>query len=138
MDIDTASLKQYIAIIIAVAILDTAWISTNSTMYGNMYGRVQGSPMRINIWGAAISYLAVFLLFVLVVLPRLNQTEGTLWDCIREGGIVGLLVYAVYNATNLATFSQYSWRVALMDTLWGGILFTTVSFILTRRIFFSN
>ena len=31
-------------------------------------------------------------------------------------------IYGVFNFTNLAIFKKWSWTLALIDTLWGGIL----------------
>lgn len=123
--------KTIATIILTLALLDGIWLSLNSSMYGGMFSRIQGSPMRVNLIGMAVAYLFVFLSFVLVVVPRLGSSEGTLWDCVREAGVVGLCIYGVYNGTNLTTFKDYSWVVAVIDTLWGGVLYTAVAWVIT-------
>lgn len=125
-------IKTAIVIIVSVAVLDGIWISLNLPMYNRMYSSVQGSPMRVNMVGAALSYIFIFVAIAFIVAPRLKVTKGTIWDCIREGGLIGLCIYAIYNFTNLATLSKYSLTVAILDTLWGATLFTLVAFVLTK------
>lgn len=125
-------IKTAIVIIVSVAVLDGIWISLNLPMYNRMYSSVQGSPMRVNMVGAALSYIFIFIAIAFIVVPRLKESKETIWDCIREGGLVGLCIYAIYNFTNLATLSKYSLNVAIRDTLWGATLFTLVALILTK------
>jgi uncharacterized membrane protein len=57
-------------------------------------------------------------------------SDKSLGTCAREGGLVGLLTYGVYNFTNLATLSRYPLWLARLDTTWGGTLFTLVSVVM--------
>jgi uncharacterized membrane protein len=42
---------------------------------------------------------------------------------IHEAVLLGIIIYGVFDTTNLAMFKKYKWNIALMDTLWGGALF---------------
>jgi uncharacterized membrane protein len=44
---------------------------------------------------------------------------------------MGLCVYAVYDFTNLSTLDGWSWRFALADSLWGGVITAVVFAMLT-------
>ena len=131
------NIREALVIIVAVAVLDGIWISANQPLYNRTLSAVQGAPMRVNPLGAVLSYVFIFLAFAFVVLPRLRGTKGTLMDCVREGGLVGLCIYGIYNFTNLATLGpNYTLGVALLDTAWGTVLFTAVAYalvILGRR-----
>ena len=124
------SLKEAVVVVASVAVLDGLWIWSNYPMYSRMYAGVQGSPMRVNAVGAALAYAFVFLSIALLVVPRLRKTPGRLWDCVREAGVLGMCVYGIYNFTNLALLRTYSWKVAIVDTIWGGVLYTAVAMIL--------
>lgn len=89
--------------------------------------------MKVNIYGALLSYLCIFLIFLIFIVPRIDK-EKTLIDYAKETGSLGLLVYGVYNFTNLALFEKYSLKIAMLDTLWGGILFTLVPWIISKMI----
>lgn len=124
------NVNRLIIVVVAIAILDGIWISSNIGMYRSMYSKIQGSPMNVNILGAILAYFFVFLVLVVIVIPYIERTtRGSLVDCLKIGGVTGVCVYAIYNFTNMATFKDYDMRVALMDTMWGGFLFTMVSYL---------
>uniref|UniRef100_A0A6C0BEZ1 DUF2177 family protein n=1 Tax=viral metagenome TaxID=1070528 RepID=A0A6C0BEZ1_9ZZZZ len=123
---------MYILIILTVAVLDGIWLTLNSHMYQRMYSNVQKAPFIVD-WKAAIfAYLAIFIMIAFYAVPGVENAGGSFFDAIRVAGLLGLLTYAVYNFTNLAVLRDYSWKVAILDTLWGGVLFTLTSFIVVK------
>lgn len=68
-------------------------------------------------WAAIPVYIALAYLIHLVEKPM-----DAFW--------VGLSTYAVYDFTNLSTLKNYSLSFAVVDSLWGGILFAIVRSIL--------
>jgi uncharacterized membrane protein len=40
--------------------------------------------------------------------------------------MIGSTTYAVYDFTSYALLKDYDWRIAIADTLWGGVLFMLV------------
>ena len=58
-----------------------------------------------------------------------NKNNNLLLLCILYGGGLGLLLYGMFNTTNIAIFKNYSYFIALIDTLWGFIVFTLSSYI---------
>lgn len=77
----------------------------------------QGAPLTFRAWAAAPVYVA---LSYLVSKPNSSQ----------EAFCMGLSVYAVYDFTNLSTLDGWSWRFALADSLWGGVITAIVFSIL--------
>lgn len=65
---------------------------------------------------AYILMIAAILLFVVKISE--NPWWGLLW-----GALLGLIVYGIFNFTNLAIFTNYQWTSALIDTSWGILLF---------------
>ena len=47
-----------------------------------------------------------------------------------HGAILGFLMYAFYDFTNLATLKEYPWSLAIVDILWGTFLIGAVSAIM--------
>lgn len=103
-----------IAIIIAV---DLPWLILGSKTSKSMILSIQGSELVLRWFPALIVYFA---LAYLAHLPG-NNTEAFL---------LGLCVYAVYDFTNYSTLKNYSMKFAIMDSLWGGVLFLIVHNIL--------
>ena len=53
---------------------------------------------------------------------------------VRNSIILGLIIYGVFDFTNLAIFENYSLKLGLIDMLWGGILFGVSSYIATKKL----
>ncbi len=75
--------------------------------------------MQARLWPAVVVYAV--LAFLLIHMKS-----------VKEAAIVGAATYAVYDFTNLVTFKDYTVTFAIMDTLWGGILFSASYFTLTN------
>lgn len=114
----TQTLKFFTAAVLLV-LLDLPWLMVSGPYVKAMVQRIQGSPLQLNFLPAAVVYAAMAYLLL--------QTETPL-----EAFYVGAATYAVYDFTNLATLKNYDFSFALVDTLWGGILFALARFLLNR------
>jgi uncharacterized membrane protein len=116
-------MKQIIDFIIAVVLLvliDIPWLTYQMSVSGSMFTAIQGGrPMQARLWPAVVVYAV--LAFLLIHMKS-----------VKEAAIVGAATYAVYDFTNLVTFKDYTVTFAIMDTLWGGILFSASYFTLTN------
>ena len=45
---------------------------------------------------------------------------------VTDAFVLGATSYAIYDFTNYALFDNYPLNVGLMDTLWGGVLYSLV------------
>jgi hypothetical protein len=121
--------KQYAVALIILALLDGSWIKLNMTFYQDSIKAVQKHPLRVNPGAAAAAYVCIYGLLVLFAIPAVNPRSTSLFmDAARHGGLLGLLTYGVYNFTCMSIYSDYALDVALRDTLWGGVLFTLVTY----------
>jgi uncharacterized membrane protein len=97
----------------------------NKKMYLDAFSIINNGPIKINnrTWiSASITYLLIALLiYFFIVKPQLNTIYAIL---------LGFLVYGIYNGTNLATINLYNPKVAILDSMWGGLLFGIVSFLI--------
>ena len=55
-----------------------------------------------------------------------NKSKGELS---KRAGILGFIIYSVFDFTNLAIFTNYEVMLAVLDSVWGGILFSLTTFI---------
>ena len=125
--------------LILIAIGDGIWIGSNMKMYNDATVAIQGSDIRMNPYGAIISYVCLYALLVLFAVPMVLDKVGgpkmslldKLFVSLRYGGLLGLLTYGIYNFTCLAILKKYPMKVAILDTLWGGMLFTIVCLVCT-------
>ncbi len=95
--------------------IDFAYLGVIKGHFARQIAAVQGSPMVVNMFGAVVTY--VFLIFGLnyfIIGPGRSAQDAFL---------LGLVVYGVYDFTNLALLSKWQLTTAVIDTLWGGTLF---------------
>jgi uncharacterized membrane protein len=120
------TMMEYAIALVTLFVMDLSWISSQSTMYGTMVKEVQGSNMTVNPYAAIIAYAFVTFSFFAIVVPAIESSKS-LTSSFCRGAIIGLLIYGVYNATNMSIFTHYNAYVAVVDTLWGTLLFGTVA-----------
>jgi len=106
--------------------LDFVYLFSMSTKFQNMIKNIQGSDLQMNIIPTIVCYFfLIFLLYYFIVHKR--QT-------VLDAFLLGVGVYGVYETTNLAIFKKWEPMVGIIDTLWGGILFS-LSYYLYLRFF---
>jgi len=118
-------LKLYLATLIAFFAIDMVWLGLVARTF---YRKYLGFLMAPNpIWLAAILFYLLFVVGVLVlaVLPGLEA--GSLKTTLLRGALFGLVAYATYDLTNLATVKEWPLIVTVVDLIWGTVLSTAVS-----------
>lgn len=129
----------HFAISLAVILaLDAVWLSVNKQRYGAMVASMQGGAlMRVKLLPAIVAYVLMGIAVVFLILPSVMTQKAvrngrpTFFQCIKVASLYGLVVYGIYNATNLAIFANYPISIAVMDTAWGIFLFCAVVWITT-------
>jgi uncharacterized membrane protein len=118
-------LKLYGVAVVAFFLIDMAWLGVVARSF---YRAQMGHLMRANVnWAAAIVFYLVFVsgIVVLVVWPAIQrQSPG---HALVLGALFGLVTYAAYDLTNLATLEGFPFKVAVVDMVWGMVLCASVS-----------
>lgn len=105
--------------------LDFIWLSTATSRVYQPYLGDLLSP-KPNLAIAAIFYLFYVVgLIALAIVPGLK--EGALIGAVWRGALFGLLAYATYDLTNLATIQGWAWQVSVIDMIWGTVLNSAVA-----------
>lgn len=123
----TFYLKLYICTLLAFFAVDMVWLALVARGF---YQKHLGFLLRQNPnWPAAITFYLLFVLglLIFVIVPSL-QADSTKKVLIM-GAFFGLVTYATYDLTNLATVEGWPWIVVVVDMLWGAILATSVSYL---------
>lgn len=128
--------------LVLMLVLDAVWLTVAKRMYQSLVRRVQcGANLRVRAAPAIVAYVLMYLGLVGLVWPamRAGQRQGQgqaqgqdLRLAVTYGGLYGLALYGVFNATNLAIFKDYAWGPALVDTLWGTSLCTLLAYVMRR------
>ena len=117
--------KLYAVAVITFLAIDLMWLGVIARSF---YQAHIGHLMRANVnWAAAMAFYLVFVtgIVVLVVWPAIQRQS--LGHALVLGALFGLVTYAAYDLTNLATLEAFPVTVALVDLTWGTVLCATVS-----------
>lgn len=113
---------DYIIAAFSILALDSVYLSTiGGPLFSTMVRNIQKEDMKIDIYGVLGSYiLIIMVLYKFIIMDRRSPNDAF---------ILGFCVYGIYEFTNIAIFKNYKWIAAIVDTLWGGILFYTATYI---------
>jgi uncharacterized membrane protein len=109
----------YLLTLVTFLAIDAVWLGLIAS---GMYKRELGHLLAPNVrWGAAAVFYLLYVagVMVLVVQPNLDATLGR---AILLGAVFGLVAYATYDLTNLATLQRWPLNVTLIDLAWGAFL----------------
>jgi len=123
----TYYLKLYLATLIAFFAIDMLWLGLVArTFYRKYLGFIMSPNPN---WLAAIIFYLLFIvgILVFVVLPGLES--GSLSSTLLRAALFGLITYATYDLTNLATVKDWPVIVTVVDLAWGTVLSTAVSYV---------
>jgi len=106
----------YLATAAAFLGADYIWLNRAMGFYKNSLGDLLAD--KPNLAAAAALYVIYFVgIVVFAVLPAARSDE---WGAaIMLGGLLGLVAFATYDLTNLATLSRWPLVVVIVDLFWG-------------------
>lgn len=119
------ALKTYGLLVPFMLLFDLLWLGLiMKDFYANEIGelmRRSGTALAPR-WGAALLvYLLIPAGLILFVRPLIgaNSTSGMVF---LKGATFGLVLYGVYDLTNLAILEKWTMLVTIVDIVWGGAI----------------
>jgi len=109
----------YLLTTVTFLAFDVVWLGVIAKdMYRKEIGNLLAPTVR---WGPALVFYLLYVagLLVLVVLPN---AKLPLPRTAALGALFGLVAYATYDLTNLATLQRWPLRVTLADLAWGAFV----------------
>jgi uncharacterized membrane protein len=131
----TYTLKLYLSTLLAFLAIDMVWLGLVArTLYRDYLGFLLTPTTN---WIAAVLFYLLFILGILVfvVLPGLK--DHSLKTTLVRGALFGLVTYATYDLTNLATVRDWPLLITVIDMAWGTVLSMMVScigFLVGKRL----
>jgi uncharacterized membrane protein len=120
-------IKLFLVALPVFVVIDMIWLVLVAK---NFYQEHIGFLMRPDInWIAAIIFYLLFILGLItfVVSPALDKHSWT--HALLFGAFFGLITYATYDLTNLATIKDWPLIVTIVDLIWGTVLASSISVI---------
>jgi uncharacterized membrane protein len=115
-----------IYILLLFLFLDGIYFYINLSFFSKTIYDVQKSPVKAKYIPVAFTYL---LLVAIEYYFIIKQKKG-----LKDAFLLGAGIYGVYELTNYATLKEWPLSLVFMDTIWGGILFMSVTYLYNRLI----
>ncbi len=119
-------MNQLIISAVLLFILDSLFIYLNSSTFATMVKDIQGSPLQLNWMSGLICYL--------FLIGGLNYFILQQHKSVMDAFLLGLVIYGVYETTTYAAFKKWRIQTVLLDTLWGGVLFATTTYLTYKYV----
>ena len=109
-------IKNIILLAIILSFLDFVYLYSMSDFVGKMINNIQKTKIQLNYFGVLACYIfIVFGLYYFIIFKNKSLLDAFL---------LGVFSYGIYETTNYSTIKNWDFRFVLIDTLWGGILFS--------------
>jgi len=108
--------------------LDGVYLTSMGKTYGKLVKSIQKSPIKMR----PLTLLSAGLCYIFLV-GGLNYFILREKRPILDAFLLGVMVYGVFETTSYVMFDNWTIPIILMDTLWGGILFASTTY-LSRNI----
>ena len=106
---------QYLLSAIVFVILDGLYLNLTKDYFNKQVKSIQGSDIKANFIAIGITY--IFLIYGLnYFIIQKNRP-------VKDAALFGLVIYDVYEFTNLSIFTNWSVLSTIIDTTWGAVLF---------------
>lgn len=127
-------MTAYAATAVVFLTVDYLWLRRAIGFYRNALGDLLAQ--KPNLLAAAAFYSIYFVgIVAFVVMPAAGN--GGWVSASLSGGLLGLVAYATYDLTNLATLSRWPLAVAVVDMAWGTLvtaLASVAGFVAVRAL----
>ncbi|MCV2361311.1 DUF2177 family protein [Paucibacter sp. TC2R-5] len=115
--------------------IDMVWLGFVAK---NFYRNQIGSLMKGEInWVAALVFYLLFVLGLVIFVIAPSIEKSSWMHALLFGATFGLITYATYDLSNLATLKDWPLLVTVVDLAWGATLAASVSsvtYFIARRV----
>lgn len=121
------TLLLYLITLAVFFAVDMVWLGVVAkNFYRKHLGTLMGPKV---VWPAAILFYLLFIAGLLVFVIRPALAAGEPLKALLLGALFGLISYATYDLTNLATIKDWPLIVTAVDLVWGAALGGLVSWL---------
>ena len=129
-------LKLYGIAFVVFLVVDLIWLGFVAK---DLYNKEIGSLLKPDAnWAAAIIFYLLFILGLVIFVIEPSVTAGSLGKAMLLGAFFGLVTYATYDLTNLATMKDFTLKITIIDLTWGtslGFLTSTLTYLINDWLF---
>jgi uncharacterized membrane protein len=115
----------YLITLAVFFVIDMIWLGVIAKGFYRKHLGTMLSP-KVN-WAAALLFYLVFIVGLLIFVIRPALAQGEPLKALLLGALFGLISYATYDLSNLATLKDWPIIVTVVDLVWGATLGGLVS-----------
>ena len=119
-------IKSIILLILIFSITDFFYLFLMKSNFNTLINNIQNSKLVLNIFPTILCY--IFLIFSIKYFI-INKKNSYI-----DAFILGICIYGVFETTNLAIFKNWNIQIAIIDTIWGGLLFLITTYLYNKLI----
>ncbi len=120
-------IKIYLVSLAIFFAIDLVWLGLIAkNLYKEQIGHLMAQEIK---WSAALIFYFLYLfgLMFFAIWPALKDNNWS--QALFYGSLFGLISYATYDLTNLATLTRWPIKIVIYDLIWGCFLSGTVSLL---------
>ena len=121
-------MNSFIVSSLLLVLIDSIYLYfVGKHVFDKTVAAIQNSALVVNIAPAIFTYILMAILLNYLIIS-VNKSAF-------DAFILGFCTYGIYDFTNMAIFKKYNLKTAISDTLWGAILFfsvTTITYYLKK------
>jgi len=115
-------MNSFIISSVLLVLVDSVYLYfIGKPVFDKTVAAIQNSALVVNMPPAIFTYILMAILLNYFIIS-VNKSPF-------DAFILGFCAYGIFDFTNMAIFKKYNLRTAITDTLWGAILFFTVTSI---------
>lgn len=89
--------------------------------------KIQGSKMNPLFRATVVAYSLMIVGLCVFVIPHILR--GKISHNLKVGALFGLVVYGIYDFTNMAVFKDWDKMLAIIDVIWGMFVYSVSAII---------
>lgn len=125
-------MKLYLQIFIVTAvvflIIDGLWLGIVAwPFYQSQVGHLL---KNVNSLAATVFYV-IYVIGMIVFVINPNLSSFNLKRALIMGYLFGAICYATYDLTNMSTLKDWTWKLTIVDIIWGGFVTMTTTSLVT-------
>ncbi len=130
---------MFITFLVAFAVfmvIDLIWLGVIAApFYRNQIGFLMAKNVN---WVAAVLFYIIFIAAMVIFVIQPAIVNQSLMSAILMGALFGLVTYATYDLTNLATLEGWPITLVIVDIIWGmslSVLVSAITYLLVNAFF---
>ena len=120
LSIGWADVRNYLIALVVFLAIDMLWLTVIAKqLYAEKLGYLMAPKANLL---AALAFYLLFILGLMVFVIQPALASGNWLQALLAGLFFGLVTYATYDLTNLATIKDWPILITVLDLLWGSFV----------------